>query len=60
MTVTQQIEKNLVNPEKHGPILRALVAILEEGGEKALKGRISEWVREILEAEPDTEESEDL
>lgn len=60
MTVTQQIERNLVNPEKHGPVLRALVAILEEGGEKALKARISDWVKEILEAQPDTEESEEL
>lgn len=59
MTITEQIAKNLVEPEKHGPILKALVDILEEEGEKGLKDRISQWVREIQEAEPNSEESEE-
>ncbi len=58
MTITEQITKNLVEPEKHGPILKALVDILEEEGEKELKNRIKQWVQEILEAEPDNKESE--
>ena len=59
MTITEQIAKNLVEPEKHGPILKALVDILEEEGEKGLKDRINQWVQEIQEAEPNNEESEE-
>jgi hypothetical protein len=59
MTITEHIAKNLVEPEKHGPILKALVGILEEEGEKGLKDRINQWVREIQEAEPTNEESEE-
>jgi len=58
MTITEEISKNLVEPEKHGPILRALVDILEEEGEKALRDRIKQWVQEMLATEPDNEESE--
>ena len=57
MTITEQITKNLVDPEKHGPILKALTEILEEQGEKGLKDRIRQLVQEILEAEPEIEES---
>ena len=60
MTIAEQITKNLVDPEKHGPILEALTEILEEQGEKALKDRIRQLVREILEAEPEIEESEEV
>jgi hypothetical protein len=60
MTITEQIMKNLVDPEKHGPILKALIDILEEQGEKELKDRIKQWVQEILEAESDNEESEEV
>lgn len=59
MTIVEQITKNLVDPEKHGPILKALVDILEEEGEKGLKDRIKQWIEEILETEPDNEESEE-
>ena len=60
MTITEQITKNLVEPEKHEPRLKALVDILEEEGEKGLKKQIKQWVQEILEAEPVTEESEEI
>jgi len=60
MTITEQITKNLVDPEKHGPILKALTEILEEQGQKGLKDRIRHLVQEILEAEPENEESEEV
>jgi hypothetical protein len=60
MTITEQITKNLVDPEKHGPILEALTGILEEQGEKALKDRIRQWVQEILQAEPESKESREV
>ena len=60
MTITEQITKNLVDPEKHGPILKALTEILEEQGEKGLKDRIRQLVQEILEAEPEIEESDEV
>ena len=59
MTIVEQINKNLVDPEKHGPILKALVNILEEEGEKGLKDRIKQWVQEIVEESPADEESEE-
>ncbi len=60
MTITEQITKSLVDPGKHGPILKALIDILEEEGEKGLKDRIKQWVQEILEESPDNEESEEV
>lgn len=60
MTITEQITKNLLDPEKHGPILKALIDILEEEGEKGLKDRIKQRVQEILEESPDSEESEEV
>jgi hypothetical protein len=51
MSLVEQIRKNLVDPEEHGPILEALVDILEEQGEKGVKDRIKKWIEEI-EAEP--------
>jgi len=47
MSVVEQIQKNLVDPENHGPILKALVGILEEQGERGVKDRIKRWVQEI-------------
>jgi hypothetical protein len=47
MSIAEQIKTNLVDPDKHGPILKALVEILEEQGEKGVKDRIKKWVDEI-------------
>jgi hypothetical protein len=55
MTITEQITQNLVDPDKHGPVLKALIDVLEEDGEKGLKDRIKQWVQEILEEDPDME-----
>ena len=58
MSISEHIAQNLVNPEKHAPILKALIAILEEDGEKGLKYHIAQWINEILEELPDEAESE--
>ena len=56
MSLVEQIKKNPVDPEEHGPILEALVDILEEQGEKGVKDRIKKWIEEIeAEAPPPTE-----
>lgn len=47
MSIVEQIKKNLVDPDKHGPILEALVDILEEQGERGVRKRIRGWVEEI-------------
>lgn len=47
MSIVEEIGKNLVDPENHGPILKALVTILEERGEKGVRDRIRGWVEEI-------------
>jgi hypothetical protein len=47
MSVVEQIKKNLVDPDKHGPILEALVDILEEQGERGVRERIKGWIEEI-------------
>ena len=49
MAIIEQINQNLVDPEKHGPILQALYEILEEKGEKGVKDQIKRWVEEIEE-----------
>jgi hypothetical protein len=49
MSIADQIAQNLVNPEKHAPILKALIAILEGEGEKGLKDQIAQWIKEIQE-----------
>ena len=60
MTIVEEIAKNLVDSEKHGSILQALIAILEEDGEKGLKDRIRKWVQEIQDESPAGEESEQV
>lgn len=56
MSIVEQIQKNLVDPEGHGPVLKALLDILEEQGERGVKDRIKKWVQEIgLESAPSTE-----
>lgn len=47
MSIVEQIKKNLVDPENHGPILEALMDILEEQGERGVRQRIKKWVEEI-------------
>ena len=47
MSIVEQIKENLVDPDKHGPILEALVDIMEEQGEKSVRQRIKGWVEEI-------------
>ena len=47
MSMVDQIRKNLVNPDEHGPILEALVDILEEQGDTGVKERIKRWIKEI-------------
>jgi hypothetical protein len=59
MSVVEQIKTSLVDPDKHGPILKALVDILEEQGEKGVKERIKKWIEEIeAETLPLTESEE--
>jgi hypothetical protein len=59
MSIVEQIKANLVDPDKHGPILEALVEIWEEQDEKGIKDRIKKWVEEIkAETPPPTESKE--
>ncbi len=58
MALVEQVKKNLVDPVKHGPILVALVDILEEQGERAVKDRIKKWIEEIEAETPPPTESE--
>ena len=57
MSIAAQITQNLVDPEKHALILNALIAILEEEGEKGLKDRIAQWIKEIQEELPEETEN---
>ncbi len=59
MSIVEQIKANLVDPDKHGPILKALADILAEQGEKGVKDRIKKWIEEIeAETLPPTESKE--
>jgi hypothetical protein len=59
MFIADQIAQNLVDPEKHAPILRALIAILGDEGEKGLKDQIAQWIKEIQEESLDEAEIEE-
>ena len=59
MSIIEQIKKNLIDPDKHGPVLKALVGILEEQGEKGVKDRIQKWVEEIKAETPPPIESKE-
>jgi hypothetical protein len=58
MTIADQIAKNLIDPENHGPILRALISVLEEEGEKGVKNLIERFIKEIEQELPPDENSE--
>jgi len=58
MKIADQIAQNLVNPEKHVPILNALLNILEDEGEKGVKELITQWIHDIQEDHADDIESE--
>ena len=58
MTIADQIAKNLVDPEKHGAMLSALIRVLEEEGEKGVKALIERYIKEIEQELPPDEESE--
>jgi hypothetical protein len=59
VSIVDQIRANLVDPDKHGLILKALADILEEQGEKGVKDRIKKWIEEIgAETPPSTESKE--
>jgi gamma-glutamyl phosphate reductase len=59
MSIVNQVEKMLVDPDKHGAILRALADILEKQGERGVKQRIEKWVEEIQAETPPFVESEE-
>jgi hypothetical protein len=59
MSIVEQIKMNLVDPSKHSLILKALVDILEEQGEKGVRDRIKKWVEEIEAETPPSTESEE-
>jgi len=59
MSMIDEIRKNLVNPDKHGPILEALVDILEEQGDRGVRERIKKWVEEIKAESPPSTNSEE-
>jgi hypothetical protein len=58
MSISEYIAQNLVDSKKHTPILNALIAILEEEGERGLKEKISQWINEILDDQSEEAESE--
>jgi hypothetical protein len=58
MTIADQIAKNLVDPENHAPILRSLIHVLEEEGEKGVKTLIERFIKEIEQELPPDENSE--
>lgn len=37
MSIANQIKKNLLDPKNHGAMLDAIIRVLEDEGEKALK-----------------------
>lgn len=42
-----QLKALLADPEKHGPILEALLEVIKASGSKGLKKHILQWIEEI-------------
>ncbi len=40
----EQLKTMLADPEKHGPILNALLEVVKDSGSKGLKKLIQEWI----------------
>ena len=45
MSIANQINKNLLDPENHGTMLNAIIRVLEEEGEKGVKALIERFIR---------------
>jgi len=43
----EQLTLKLADPEKHDPILKAVLEIIEEKGSKGLKIQVQQWIADI-------------
>lgn len=46
-TLREQLISKLADPEKHGPVLKATLEIVEEGGSNELKKQVQQWIADI-------------
>lgn len=46
-TLRDQLISKLADPEKHGPVLKAALEIVEESGSKGLKEQVQQWIVDI-------------
>lgn len=46
-TLKAQLTPKLADPEKHGPILKAVLEIAGESGSKELRKQIKQWIADI-------------
>lgn len=43
----EQLTPKLADPDKHGPILKAVLEIAGESGSKGLKEQVQQWIADI-------------
>lgn len=46
-SLSKQLTSKLADPEKHGPVLKAVLEIAGEGGSKELKKQVKQWIADI-------------
>ena len=47
----EQLKTILLDPDKHGPYLEAMLEVVNNSGSKGLKKLIQEWIDEIKQKE---------
>lgn len=50
-TLKAQLTPNLADPEKCGPLLKAVLEIAGESGSKELKKQVKQWIADIKDKE---------
>lgn len=46
-TLRQQLTAKLADPDRHGPVLKAVVEIISESGSEGLKKQVQQWIGDI-------------
>lgn len=46
-TLREQLTAKLADPDRHGPVLKAVVEIISESGSEGLKKQVQQWIRDI-------------
>jgi len=46
-TLREQLTPMLADPDRHGPVLKAVLEIVSESGSEGLKKQVQQWIGDI-------------